>query len=58
MQLELFCFASSLELRLGQNLSGLYRTLGYMGNFAFYNRALAAAEVTQNFNVQRSRFGI
>jgi hypothetical protein len=51
-------FASSLELRVGQNLSGAWTALGYMGNFTFYSRALAIAEVRQNFNVQRSRFGI
>jgi hypothetical protein len=51
-------FASSLELRIGQNLSGTFQTLGNISNFTFYNRALAIAEVRQNFNVQRSRFGI
>jgi hypothetical protein len=51
-------FASSLELRIGQNLSGTFQTLGYVSNFAFYNRALSIAEVRQNFNVQRGRFGV
>ncbi len=31
---------------------------GRMGSVQIYNRALAAAEILQNFNVQRSRFGI
>ena len=28
------------------------------GNVSFYNRALSAAEVQQNFNALRSRYGI
>ena len=32
--------------------------LGNLGTFLIYNRALTAAEALQNFNVQRSRFGI
>ena len=51
-------FGSSNELRIGQNLSGLYQTLGYVANFALYNRALTAAEVVQNYNAQRGRFGV
>ena len=31
---------------------------GKMGNFMFYNRALTATEVTQNFNAQKSKFGL
>jgi hypothetical protein len=31
---------------------------GRMGNFMFYNRALSASEVLQNYNVQKSRFGL
>ena len=31
---------------------------GWIGNVLLYDRALTAAEVLQNFNVQRSRFGI
>lgn len=31
---------------------------GRIANARIYNRALAAVEITQNFNVQRSRFGI
>ena len=51
-------FAGSGELRIGQNLGGNFQTLGNVSNFTFYSRALAIAEVRQNFNVQRSRFGI
>lgn len=32
--------------------------LGYMSNSKVYNRALSAAEIAQNFNSQRFRFGI
>ena len=32
--------------------------LGSMGNIAIYNRALSAAEVTQNFNALRGGYGI
>jgi len=35
-----------------------YHMNGYMANFQMYNRELAPAEIRQNFNVQRSRFGI
>jgi hypothetical protein len=31
---------------------------GNIGTTSFYNRALTAAEVSQNFNAQRNRFGI
>ena len=31
---------------------------GKMGNFMFYNRALSASEVRQNFNATRARFGV
>jgi hypothetical protein len=31
---------------------------GSISNFSYYNRALTAAEVQQNFNATRSRFGI
>lgn len=31
---------------------------GQVGNFMFYNRALTAAEIQQNFNATRGRYGI
>ena len=31
---------------------------GKMGNFMFYNRALSATEVLQNYNAQKGRFGL
>lgn len=51
-------FGTSNELRIGQNLSSLYSILGNIADFYVYNRALAAAEVTQNYNAQKGRFGI
>ena len=35
-----------------------YRWLGQIANFKIYNRALSAAEITQNYNAQSSRFGL
>jgi hypothetical protein len=37
---------------------GGYYWSGLIANFKIYNRALTAEEVSQNFNAQRSRFGI
>jgi hypothetical protein len=31
---------------------------GSLGNFLFYNRALTSTEVLQNYNAQKSRFGL
>jgi hypothetical protein len=31
---------------------------GYVSNATYYNRALSEAEITQNYNVQKSRFGL
>jgi hypothetical protein len=35
-----------------------FRFSGNMGSTAFYNRALSAAEIAQNFNATRGRYGI
>jgi hypothetical protein len=35
-----------------------YPTLGNISNVQFYNRALSAVEVSQNFNALRGRYGI
>jgi len=45
-------------LRLGEWGGGGRNWNGRYGNFMAYNRALAASEVLQNYNVQRSRFGL
>ena len=47
---------STSDLTLGYGNGG-----GFLGNisvFRTYNRELSAAEITQNYNAQRSRFGI
>jgi hypothetical protein len=41
----------------GSNTSGIFYN-GRMSNVRIYNRALTAAEIQQNFNAARSRFGI
>jgi hypothetical protein len=51
-------FGASNELRVGQNLSNTWTALGYIANFSMYNRTLSAAEVSQNYNAQRGRFGV
>jgi hypothetical protein len=51
-------FGASNELRIGQNLSTNWSILGHIANFSMYNRALSAAEVSQNYNAQKSRFGL
>ena len=37
--------------------AGSAYTNGYLGCGRFYNRPLTSAEITQNFNAQRKRFG-
>ena len=49
---------NSPYLRLGQWGGGGRFWNGSYGNFYYYNRALAAAEITQNYNAQRGRYGI
>ncbi len=46
------------DFRIGvaTNLNAYYR--GNISNFKVYNRAITAAEVQQNFNTQRARFGV
>jgi len=41
-----------------QILQSNYSIDGRIGCARVYNRALTSAEVTQNFNAQKSRFGI
>ena len=42
----------------GTNMGTSAYGSGKMGNFMFYNRALSASEVQQNFNAQKGRFGL
>ena len=44
--------------RLMDYREGGYETEGLASIFRIYNKALSAAEVTQNFNAQKSRFGL
>ncbi|MFM7065348.1 MAG: LamG-like jellyroll fold domain-containing protein [Gammaproteobacteria bacterium] len=51
--------SSSTNFVLGNRLTLLDRTFaGSIPSFKAYNRALTAAEVTQNFNALRGRYGI
>lgn len=47
--------ATANALQIGYHFSYLN---GAMGNCQIYNRALSAAEIQQNFNALRSRFGV
>lgn len=49
---------ASPYLRLGRWGGGGRQWNGSYGNFYYYNRTLSAAEISQNFNAQKSRFGI
>ena len=42
----------------GTNMGTSAYGSGKMGNFMFYNRALSATEVLQNYNAQKGRFGL
>ncbi len=44
--------------RIGNPDSGAGRFAGYLSFILVYNRALSAAEIQQNFNATRSRYGI
>ena len=48
----------SVNLGRGFVLAGNRYFSGNISNFKIYNRALTAAEIQQNFNATRSRFGI
>jgi hypothetical protein len=43
---------------LGINYSGIEPFPGNMYSFSYYNRALSASEISQNFNALRGRYGI
>ena len=51
---------TSTVSKIGEDLSlaAPYRWTGSISNVQLYDRALTAAEVLQNFNVVRSRYGI
>jgi hypothetical protein len=45
-------------LFIAQYYGGGYYWNGKISNFKIYNRALSQAEITQNFNAQKNRFGL
>ena len=49
---------STATLYIGSNNSSVYYLDGDIANLKMYNKALSATEVTQNFNAQKSRFGL
>jgi hypothetical protein len=49
---------ASPYLRLGRWGGGGRNWNGRYGNFYYYNRVLTASEILQNYNIQRSRFGL
>ena len=48
----------SITLEIGRNVAGTDNWNGNLSQLSIYNRALTAAEVSQNFNATRSRYGI
>lgn len=49
---------NNATFRIGKWEGGSYYYKGNMANFYYYNRALSATEITQNFNALRGRYGI
>tara|TARA_R110000803_G_scaffold43779_1_gene93148 strand:+ start:207 stop:887 length:681 start_codon:yes stop_codon:yes gene_type:complete len=49
---------STAILYIGSNNGTVYYLDGDMASLKMYNKALNATEVTQNFNAQRTRFGL
>jgi hypothetical protein len=49
--------SSTNDFTLARYASSIYFN-GKLSNFTGYNRALTAAEILQNFNAQRNRFGV
>jgi hypothetical protein len=50
--------STSGNFRVGLSPGGAWSTLGNISSVKVYNRALTAAEIQQNFNATRGRFGI
>jgi hypothetical protein len=50
--------SAGLANQTGLQIGGNYFLDGNVYNFIMYNRALSASEVLQNFNAQKSRFGL
>ena len=45
-------------VQLGADTTLAYYLKGHISTFRLYNRALSTKEVLQNYNAQRSRFGV
>jgi hypothetical protein len=48
----------SSNLIIGDNRNVAYGLVGKMGTVQIYNRSLSGAEVLQNFNAQKNRYGL
>jgi hypothetical protein len=48
---------ATLEFSVGC-INNSYNVNGYISNVSFYNRAITASEVAQNFNALRGRYGV
>ncbi len=51
-------FTCSLPFRIGRDGNGSDAFNGSVSNVQLYNRALSLSEVLQNYNAQKSRFGL
>ena len=50
--------SQALGVSIGATSQGLFPSIQSVAVARFYNRALSASEVTQNFNANRGRFGL
>jgi hypothetical protein len=51
-------FTSSLPFRIGRDGNGTDAFNGNVSNVQIYNRELSSTEITQNYNVLKTRFGL
>ena len=49
---------TSVPLGVGAGVGGTYDQIGNVGSFIIYNRAISQQEVIDNYNAQRTRYGI
>jgi hypothetical protein len=49
---------TTLSLNLFRHIDPITYTQGKLANIQFYNRALSAQEILQNYNAQKSKFGL
>ena len=48
----------SVDYRIGEDSTGNYDMLGYVSVARFYDRQLSLSEIQQNYNSEKSRFGL